>query len=63
MNQIKIGDIGVCLSDHDETGNLYMVDSIWGDDKLIAVKVDHQAIVKTINKTDFWALTNILLPI
>lgn len=55
-NKLKIGDIGVCLSDHDKTGNLYIVDTIWANGEIFIYKIGDFSIYKYIHESDFWAL-------
>lgn len=58
MNEIKLGDVGVCLSDHDDTKDMYIVDDWGAHDQIVVSSIKYQSKTKTIPESDFWCLVS-----
>ncbi len=55
MNQIQLGDIGVCLSNYDDTGAMYQVIG-WGLHDEIKIKRINDDAITYVPQSDFWSL-------
>jgi hypothetical protein len=56
MNKIKLGDIGVCLSNYDNTGAMYQVIG-WGlDDDITIQRIDDDDQIMDVPESYFWSL-------
>jgi hypothetical protein len=55
-NELKLGDLGVCLSDYDESGDIYRIDDFLSNGDLMITSIRYASKSKIISQSDFWAL-------
>lgn len=57
-NELKLGDLGVCVSDHDESGDMYVIDDWGAHGDIVISSIKYPSKCKIIPESDFWCLVS-----